>query len=417
MVSIFSFPITKETWAITTDCTLFPEQLELFTGQSMSDIDVRSTVENLVIGISLYEPRTSGDYSFWLQNVLDFCKNSRHFPKLKNVYILYDTAYIGTDSFATSYNVYKIKVPFLFLRSELSKKRSPMLKSKPWDKSNGKILYLIGDIRNRPHKFPVLYEFYINNSLDILEYTLNTDFGFWEQNIHPMDVRHWGSTTFMLNIAYDLKLSHNDFVNLYKKLERRFSQDSYRSANKMENGINVLTYHFPNEWNDASLIIANESSFSIPVDPEFRNSEDFPFTEKIWKPILTKKPFMSNSEFDGVETTLEKMGFRTFSKYTDYSKKISLPMDMRHATVRYYASTTYKRSKNFIQNMDKYRNEINDDIEHNYQHWNTLLQISWDSLYSACPPLSKISKEDFCDSFMTTPISDVFTKYLQDQNV
>lgn len=404
MVTAYPYPVSKNTWYVT--LTHHINDTHPLNGEFDSIYnepygiyyhpDNLNLVENLIISFYLYEPRFNFDCSSWIQSSLDFCQTSNIFPNLKNVYLLYDGVNIRLENIHSNYNVSKLHIQYYLLRSSLNYQRSNYGVCTEWKPNDSKPLFLLGN-GIRLNRFPVLYEFFINDNIDILEYSL--DF----KGIHYTD-------DFFTNIVHDqffqqtseqFNITKAELINDYIHLQYSF-KDNYRNAVNAIGHFNASAYYYPIEWKKSPLILVSETYFLHPsyYDHEW-NNESNSFSEKIFKPLLTKKPFISCGFEDGQYRQLEEMGFRTFLEYTGYPDKIMINWEhCPNWELRKHAQLTYNRVLGFLENMQKYQKQIENDVNHNYLLWRKLCEDEWSKLYKECPPLSTINKITVSDMFI-----------------
>lgn len=397
---MWSFPLNKKTWLISPKYTNNKDDLIPFQGDYNPVYELNYNyhlTENLIIGLCLFEPQVYCDYTEYVQKSLDTCKTV--FPNLKNVYVLCDQAKFILQNIQSYYNVIKIELPFYFLRSTITDTEQ----FTEWSANNKKAIFLIGDIRARPHRFPLLVEFFYNNDIELLHYSLDHDM--YGQNYLEED-RFNGIINY-LNFAYNTNLNTTSFKELYHKLAKVLPNDPYNSPDFVLQ--DRCGYTYPLQWNESSLNLVTETLF-YENDLDRKNTI-FPFTEKIWKPILSGKPFITVSENDVLYKLLEKLGFKTFLEYTNYKEKIEgnarINIDLQHLI-----NTSYMRVKSFLSNQEKYTENIKHDILHNVNRYKQLSEETWNNLYMLCPPLKEITKKEFCNALVNIPDIATFKKYM-----
>lgn len=389
------FPLTKDTWGISVvpHHTGVDGHVSYFSGKfetTVTDlgyltIDRLNQVENLVFSFFLFEPNWCFDVTNWINGSLEYCNKSNIFPNLKNVYLLYDSCNIHLEKIDTKYNVKKFYLSYFLLRSTLTSTRSKNFKLNNWTPNNKKALMLIGD-GGRKNRFPVLYEFYKNNSLHLLDYSLRFNY------------INRGYEKFFLNpvfqvVSKEFEVELGQVFADYFKLQNDIPDDDFfYSLQNTGNHFYLSAYSYPKQWNNASLVIVMETYFEESFK---KNSECIFFTEKIFKPLLSKKPFVTCSDCDYVYNRLKSLGFKTFLEYTDHPNIIEKSLSLRT-----YTKVTYNRIASFLENMEKYKEEIERDVEHNYNLWLKMGQEAWDNLYSTIPSLKQIDKSVFSDMFI-----------------
>jgi hypothetical protein len=403
-MTISSCQFTDTIWSINVECG--HDRNVPFNG-NVNSIGRYKTqnIEHLIISFMLYEPQVGWDYTTFTKQTLEYLHTSQMFPNLKHVYLLHEGTRVNINELPDHYMVFGHNPRYFLLRSEGTEERSHGLDttrdwSKSLDKEDQKALWLIGDITGRVHKLPLLYQFFKENTLDRLDYSLTNSlnpYGAFKDSI-SQDYQP------ILN-GIDEDLNLEDLKKIYSQLERTLPGDSFSEVIKSGkvNSFDVANYLFPDEWNNASLIVMPETWFDNPNPAHW--SDDFkgitedmevrPFwehdiystTEKTWKPIATKKPFMGISKFDLQEKTLEGLGFKKFRKYTSEPDLIN-----KDISISEYISIAHKRITSFLDHAKSYRQGIIEDIEFNYRHWQYVLDQEWQLLYRSCPPLKHVPK-------------------------
>jgi len=423
-MTIHSCQFTDTIWSINVECG--HDRNVPFDGHidSVEPYDTQN-IEHLIISFMLYEPQVGYDYTKFTKQTLEYLHTTQMFPNLTHVYLFHEGTRVNINELPDHYMVFGHNPRYFLLRSEGTEERSYGLDTtKDWsqslDNKELKALWLIGDISGRPHKLPLLYKFFKENTLDRLDYsltnTLNAYSAFKDsisQDYQPI-----------LNVM-DEDLSFEDLKNIYSQLERTLPGDSFCEVNKagLVNSFDVANYLFPDEWNDASLIVMPETWFDNPNpahwDYEFddinEEMELRPFwehdiystTEKTWKPIATKKPFIGISKYDLQEKTLEGLGFKTFRKYTSVPNLLTGISTLEHTSEQEYIDIAHERIISFLHNAKSYSQGIIEDIEYNYRHWQYVLDQEWQLLYRSCPPLKHVSKHKILRLWVIPPINTI----------
>jgi hypothetical protein len=411
---VHSFPYNKHIWLITINQIADPNNSKVFFKDFSSVIDLTNYnfagVTDLIIGTGVNELNTYGDHTNYLQETINNCEQL--FPNLKHIYLFYTNVYFQDNLLTSEANLTCMHLPYFLLRSTLPNTST----LSEWDLGNKKAICLIGDIRNRVHKFPLLYYFHNNNKLDVVDYSLlNTHYG---DNYFTEE--HCALVIDAINGCFDKTYDLKTFENLYHSLSKTFSNDE-GYINPMLTGLNRYTHNFPPVWNDATLNILLECTFYSLNNQIGRfvsnGQQEFFFSEKVWKPILSKKPFISLSEYDLIDTQLEEMGFRTFSKYTDFGEKVNIDIssgcDDFTEALHKYLEICYSRTLSFIDNCDLHRQEIKEDVIYNFQLWEKLGKESWEELYIKCPVAKKMTKQEFCEIFDHVPAFYMFKNWVE----
>lgn len=419
-MTIHSCQLTDSIWYLNLECR--HDRNVPFNGHidSAEPYDTQQ-IEHLVIGFMLYEPQVGWDYTKWTKQTLEYLHTSQMFPKLTHVYLLHEGTRVNINELPDHYMVFGHNTRYFLLRSEGTEKRSYGLdNSNSWldtlHNEDRKALWLIGDISGRPHKLPLLYKFLKENTLDRLDYSLTNTLNNYENPFKDSDTQDYQP---ILN-AIDENLTLDDLVKIYNQLKRTLPGDRFTEVTEkgLVNSFDLANYLFPDEWNDASLIVMPETWFDNPNPPHWQyyteevneEMEVRPFwehniyatTEKTWKPIVTKKPFIGISKDDLQEKTLEGLGFRTFRRYTS---EPDLIVDRGYGEPalerKTYIDIAHKRIISFLDDAKNYSQGIIEDIEYNYKHWQYILDQEWQLLYRFCPPLKHVSKHKFLRIFAT----------------
>ena len=201
---------------------------------------------------------------------------------------------------------------------------------------------------------------------------------------------------------------------LFEKLCRDLPDDEDFIYRTKFHGLTIYTQLFPKQWNDSSCNLVLETVFydlttylSHTILNHTDNGETrFFLSEKMWKPIISGKPFITFSANDAIYDELEKMGFRTFLKYTSQPEKIPLScnLTLEHnidfpENYKKHCKICYDRTSSFLDNIDLHKDSIIEDINFNFAKWKELSQQAWDDVYKKCPPAMDMTKEEFCELF------------------
>jgi hypothetical protein len=422
-MTIHSCQLTNSIWYLNLECG--HDRNAPFNGHidSAEPYDTQQ-IEHLVIGFMLYEPQVGWDYTKWTKQTLEYLHTSQMFPKLTHVYLLHEGTRVNINELPDHYMVFGHNPRYFLLRSEGTKERSYGLDNSTARSSwlttlrneDHKALWLIGDISGRPHKLPLLYKFLKENTLDRLDYSLTNSLNNYENPFKDDDTQDY--QPILDSIDEDLTL--DDLIKIYNQLKKTLPGDRFTEVTEkgLVNSFDLANYLFPDEWNDASLIVMPETWFDNPNPPHWQyyseevneEMEVRPFwehnsyatTEKTWKPIATKKPFMGISKNDLQERTLQGLGFRTFVKYTS---EPDLIVDRGFGEVgverKEYIDVAHTRIISFLDHMIDYKQDIMEDIEYNYKHWKYVLDQEWQLLYRSCPPLKHVPKHKVLRMFIT----------------
>lgn len=142
---------------------------------------------------------------------------------------------------------------------------------------------------------------------------------------------------------------------------------------KLKSVKNLIPHYLDNDpikgvdWSLALHKYYNESFLSIVVETYCGNNPPF-FTEKIWKPIAMKQPFILLNSKHSLKF-LHDLGFKTFNPVIDETYDTLDNPDRFETTFR-----EIKRISNFsIPELNQMHQELEDVLEHNYNHFYNVL--------------------------------------------
>jgi hypothetical protein len=350
-------------------------------------------IKNLIFSLHLFEFGFVEDFTPFINESLNYLSESNYFSNLENVYILYNTSTVDLSEINSKFNVTKIYLNYFLMRSYFTTRYCKNFKLNKWKPNNKQALFLIGDPL-RVNRLPILHTFAANHSLDYLNYTLDYNYLDRYKNIEDYVQNN------IRNISYFSKLMFRGNITRYTNflLEHKRIMDFGTQEAMNMTVFNRSAYIIPDDWFNASLILCMESYFydvnsSLGIPDNDRNI----LSEKFWKNVLSKKPFITSSYNDHYYEKIEKLGFKTFLNYTSCPKKLVTDV-MNYSindvnTFTKYTNTAYKRITSFLDNMNCNKDAIENDVEYNYELWKQLAINEWDKLLSNCPPLKEIDKE------------------------
>lgn len=374
-------------------------------------------VKNIVISAYLYEPASSGDASKLIHDSLRFCQDNNFFPNLKNVYILYDSFYINLDSLSLNYNIQKVHIDYFLLRSYFTDYKS----SYKFLSSSfvGKPLFLIGD-PNRFNRFPLLLEFYKNNSLDKIQYSLTHQHYCDPESLNSTVSQYLRKDDKIWLLDYmksQLKVDDYELIKIFESLITNIPNDLFYNIKKnIPSHFDISAYYFTEEWLNSSLIIVSETYFTRPLNDPFLdpvNNISLNLSEKTFKPLVTCKPFLHLSQWDWIEKHLEKMGFQTFLKFTSYPNYIEEFECEDNQLISYHCKILHDRIVSFTTNFSTNKEQIINTIQYNYTHWLNLCEHNWKNLYKSCPALNPIAPEALKSMFLIGSYGKYVAEFLE----
>jgi hypothetical protein len=121
---------------------------------------------------------------------------------------------------------------------------------------------------------------------------------------------------------------------------------------------------------------------------------------------VSGKPFITFSANDALYDELEKLGFRTFLKYTSHPEKIPLSCNLTYEhnvdfpkNYKQHCKICYDRTSSFLNNIELHKDSIIEDVNFNFSRWKELSQQAWDDVYQKCPPAMDMTIYEFCEIF------------------
>jgi hypothetical protein len=355
-------------------------------------------VKNLIISFHLFEFGVIMDYTNFVKETLDYITKSNIFPNLKDVYILNCTRSLNYASspdlnqIPSKYNLKNIYLNYFLLRSRFTVTYCSNFTEVDWQPNDLPALFFVGYMF-KWNRLPIIHKFYKQDAFDRLNYSLNYNYigngspdklknfdEFIYENLHNIDQY----SELLFNGDRDALI---DFIlNSQKLIDTKIN---YRSDLFNQSVFNKSAYLLPAEWFQSPLILCMESYFFGIYNEENENI----FSEKFWKTVLSKKPFIISSLNDHYYYRMEKLGFKTFLNYTSVPEKINTDNNKFNEKdlIDTYTQIAYNRTISFLDNMKINENKIANDIEHNYKLWKKLVDEGWENLLSDCPPLRDIN--------------------------
>jgi hypothetical protein len=194
-----------------------------------------------------------------------------------------------------------------------------------WNSTATKALFLTGKAE-KPHRIGLLSEFYANNMMDRLEWSLHIN--------DPAQYTHLVNTS----IDYD-----------------KFIADCVRNPDNINIDMQGNTSHYGGFPYDVKLY--SDTVLSIVSETDFFGTSSW-LTEKTFKAIANKHPFILAANA-GTLAKINQLGFKTFENYLPINQYDRLPSRARLDSV--VINTRY-----FLNNVAKHQEQINQDVEHNY---------------------------------------------------
>jgi len=214
--------------------------------------------------------------------------------------------------------------------------------NKSWNHNATKFLCHTGT----PHKFNrtvLIYNLYKEGLLDNCEYSYPAFSKEVQDSCRPL----------LPN------LEHDEFYTWINEVCKEASVDNYSNGNPHNDWLWGLS---PEQE------LVKNMLFNVTVETwfcEIQNTMPF-LTEKTWKPIINCLPFIHVGE-PGSLQKLKNLGYRTFEDYfVEQYDDITDPILRMNAIV--------KNIKHWHTNILDYKDSIKQDVEHNYNHFNNVMQ-------------------------------------------
>lgn len=294
-----------------------------------------------------------------LEKIIHACESYSNSINLSCHFILHETA--------LSYKIKRKNVHYIDTWAWVTYIHSLNSHRNRWYPNSNKALFLVG----KPFKLQrigLLNEFYKNNTLDYLDFTL----------YYPSTPENRKK---ILGIGID---GLNDDMCIHKLLcdIQRPSRDIELENQILSTGFEFTG--FPTSlryYRNTCITIVSENSFE--VSPPSEPGKIFiPYlTEKIFRAIVNFHPFILIGD-NGINEYVEQKGYKTFNKFFlpyDDSIRFSAPRTVEWAA---------KSIKYFIDNKDKHIDEIHSMVNHNHNVFMTTVKQEIEQLHRKIPNLN-----------------------------
>ena len=178
--------------------------------------------------------------------------------------------------------------------------------------------------------------------------------------------------------TWSLFVNNDNLYQWSRKFLKELSDEEYdlflATHNNNPDMISLLTNKFGCHYGGIpyQLELYKNSLFQIISETYFTNSTPW-ITEKTWLSIINRRPFLIASS-KGTLKKLKKMGFRTFENYT----KIHYYDNITGSEKRLDAIVN--NTKYWIDNMHNYADDIEKDVEYNFQRLLELAKVNSNKL-------------------------------------
>lgn len=219
-----------------------------------------------------------------------------------------------------------------------------------WNSSADKALFLTGKA-NKKHRVGLLSKFYDRDMMSKLEWSFFLNTGIIDDIIEKKFVSHYSQEE--LNKFFNFCLRNPDSIHV-----RMNARNSHYSG-------------FPydvNLYSATSISCVSETDFGINpgTNPSW-------ITEKTWKAIVNKHPFIIAGESRTLET-LDSQGFKTFKNY------IKFPNYLSEASADEKISMIAENVKYFLERAPHCAHDIEADIEFNFKKFQEYSIVQWNKL-------------------------------------
>lgn len=196
-------------------------------------------------------------------------------------------------------------------------------------------LWLVGKLYDRKNRLPLLAKFYEKNLLKYLNWSL-----------------YFNDTIKQECQVLVPQFNNEEYEKFMSTVDRKLDNVEY-----ILRGVDNIYHGFPYDSN-----LFTNACLSVVAETHFLNGDIVWITEKTFKAIANKHPFIMSSVQQSL-AYLRSIGFKTFEEYMlveDYDTIIDQQARL---------DAVVKNTKYFIENKHKYATEINADVEHNFKRF------------------------------------------------
>lgn len=280
----------------------------------------------------------------WLETaaVCHFMSNVKKTTDQTIIWILTDSFYTQNEKqliHSIEQNVNFIEFDLLFLHFEVDVYQTSVLNDS-WNASTGKFLFLTGK-PDRPNRIRLLHKFYGKKLLESCTWSFFCD-DLLEKRCHQ----------------YLPELTEHQYKEFIAAM-RRNPDDidiKYQSAD---------TCHYDGYPFDTALF--SNSSFRVIAETMLMNKAII--SEKTWITIANHQPFLI-AGYAGTCDILKKQGFRTFEEYLAIKNYDSMIENEQRL------DAIVLNTEHWLENIQLYKDDIEKDVEFNYQLLSKKMQES-----------------------------------------
>lgn len=264
----------------------------------------------------------------------------------KNQYSIENGGILNNLPFDVIYTSYHLRMGFNTLDKIVIEPRT-----------NNNFLFL-GGIAGRLNRIYLLSKLYENDLLKYGEWSFFIPVSQEDQNICRNLLSHYSDEEYEIFLKKCARAVDNKYEVMVN-----FIHDGYRPYKEgdLEKWSEIVHTSF---WNNPMYIdskIYNETSLSIISEgPNYWSTDCYDFiTEKTWRTIIYKHPFIFAGPPEQFKY-LKQMGFETFEKYMLIKDYAQVENEKERIEL------IVKNVDYFLKNQTYHQNEIQQDIEHNF---------------------------------------------------
>jgi hypothetical protein len=291
----------------------------------------------------------------YLTGILKMVSNYVQILNIPYHFLLHDTAKSQTSDWKN--------VHYINTWAYITYKHSINRHKNKWHSESKKALFLIGKpIKHQ--RIGLMNEFYRNNLLDYLDYTLHLPYSRENTNaIRALGIDSLQDENYIRKLLTDIQRPSNDIV-----LEHQITNTGFEYTGFPTN----LRY-----YKNTCLSIVSENSF-VFYDEGTRPTPYL--TEKLFRAIVNYHPFIVLGD-SGISGYIKSLGYKTFDNFFIPSNNKTF---INTETTLSWAA---KSVKHFIDNVDKNKDAIRELVSHNFNHFINQTEQEIKGLQSKLPYL------------------------------
>jgi hypothetical protein len=273
----------------------------------------------------------------YLTDILTMVSDYTNTLNIPYHFLLHDTAKSQTTDWK---NIYYINTwAYITYKHSINRHRNK------WYTESKKALFLIGKpIKHQ--RIGLMNEFYRNNLLDYLDYTLHLPYTRENTNaIRALGIDSLQDENYLRKFLTDIQRPSNDLV-----LENQITSTGFEYTGFPTN----LRY-----YKNTCLSIVSENSFSF-FSADMRPTPYL--TEKLFRAVVNYHPFIVLGD-TGTSDYIKSLGYKTFDHF--FIPSNNMTFINTESTLQW----AVKSVKHFIDNVDKNKDAIRELVDHNFNHF------------------------------------------------